>query len=79
MISSLTSCPDAITALARSPIGVPAATASRSMSPVEMCGIPLAAANDFACVPFPAPGGPSITRFSAITVGSGLRAEGRRA
>ena len=34
-ISSETSAPDSITALALRPIGVPAATAARSMSPVE--------------------------------------------
>ena len=38
-ISSDTSWPASITALARSPIGVSAFTAARSMSPVEMCGI----------------------------------------
>ncbi len=34
-ISSETSAPDSITALALSPIGVSALTAARSMSPVE--------------------------------------------
>ena len=39
-ISSETSAPDSITAFALRPIGVPAATAARSMSPVESCGMP---------------------------------------
>jgi hypothetical protein len=37
-ISSDTSEPASITALACSPSGVPAATAARRISPVEMCG-----------------------------------------
>src|SRR5262249_7595003 len=53
-------------AFARKPISVPALTASRSMSPVEILGMPLAFASRSACVPLPAPGGPSITRFSDI-------------
>src|SRR5207344_501709 len=32
---------------------------SRSISPVERCGTEYLAASFFACVPFPAPGGPS--------------------
>ncbi len=39
-ISSETRPPDSMTALALRPTGVPAATAARSMSPVESCGIP---------------------------------------
>jgi hypothetical protein len=39
-ISSETSPPASITALALMPTGVPAATAARSMSPVESCGMP---------------------------------------
>src|SRR5215210_3043731 len=57
-ISSETSPPLSITALARCPIGVPAATAARSMSPVESCGIPNRSTMRTAWVPFPAPGGP---------------------
>ena len=41
------------------PIGVPAATAARSMSPVESCTMPYFATSRLACVPLPAPGGPS--------------------
>ena len=52
-------------ALARLPISVPLCTASRRMSPVEIFGIPRLLANRSACVPLPAPGGPSMIRFSA--------------
>src|SRR5688572_14444123 len=45
------------------PTGVPAAMASRSMSPVEIRGTLRWSASRAACVPFPAPGGPrKITR-----------------
>src|SRR6218665_2336388 len=40
MMSSLTKDPESITALACRPSGVPALTAARSMSPVEVCGMP---------------------------------------
>jgi hypothetical protein len=40
MMSSLTSAPVSITFLAASPSGVPAFAAARSMSPVEICGMP---------------------------------------
>src|SRR5262245_11911180 len=40
------------------PRAVPAAMASRSMSPVEMRGTLPHSARRAACVPFPAPGGP---------------------
>ena len=39
-MSSLTSAPESITFLAARPSGVPALTAARSMSPVEICGMP---------------------------------------
>src|SRR5690242_15462986 len=58
-ISSDTSSPASITALALSPTSVPALTAARSMSPVESCAMPRSATSRSACVPFPAPGGPS--------------------
>src|SRR5262249_5453273 len=41
--------------------GVPARCASRSMSPVEICGTPKRSPSRRACVPLPAPGGPIIT------------------
>ena len=44
-----------------------AATAARSMSPVAMCGMPYSAAIRFACVPLPAPWGPS-RRMSSGTL-----------
>jgi hypothetical protein len=40
MISSLTREPESITFFASRPRGVPALTAARSMSPVEICGMP---------------------------------------
>src|SRR5436305_15327548 len=47
----------------RTPSSLPAATASRSISPVEMAQTPRRRHNTSACVPLPAPGGPSrITR-----------------
>ncbi len=39
MISSDTSLPSSMTFFAASPNGVPAATAARNMSPVEICGM----------------------------------------
>ena len=38
---------------------IPDATAARSMSPVEICGMPSLRTRRSACVPLPAPGGPS--------------------
>jgi hypothetical protein len=58
-ISSGTSSPRAIISLARTPIGVPASAAARSISPVESCTRPCLATSRCACVPLPAPGGPS--------------------
>src|SRR5215472_5144121 len=37
------------------------------MSPVEILGMPRLRANRSACVPFPAPGGPSMIRFKAMS------------
>ncbi len=64
MMSSDTSAPLSITFFAASPSGVPALTAARSMSPVEICGMPYASRMNAAWVPLPAPGGPS--RISRI-------------
>ena len=60
-ISSETRSPASITALARMPIGVPAVTAARSMSPVDNCGMPNRWRSRSDCVPLPAPGGPRNT------------------
>src|SRR3954468_5827894 len=49
----------------RRPISVSLAIASRSMSPVAMCGIPTSAEMRFAWVPLPAPGGPRMTTSRA--------------
>ena len=53
-----------ITSFAATPSGVPAFTAARIMSPVEMYGMPKRRQMYAACVPFPAPGAP--TRISFI-------------
>src|SRR5688500_7306599 len=66
MTSSPTRLPASIVALATSPRPVPAWTASRRMSPVEIFGSPCVLASRSACVPLPAPGGPSITTFIAL-------------
>src|SRR5689334_18682175 len=63
-MASLTSSPRSITALALMPTGVPAATAWRSMSPVDNWIIPRAVWSRAAWVPFPAPGGPNKMMFS---------------
>ena len=62
--SSGTSSPRAMMSFARWPTGVPAATAARNMSPVESWTIPCLETSRCACVPLPAPGGPS--RISLI-------------
>src|ERR1022692_990171 len=48
-------------ALAVRPSSVPWATLYRRMSPVEICGIKYRSMMRLACVPLPAPGGPSRT------------------
>src|SRR6202035_3389279 len=40
------------------------------MSPVEMCGMAKSSRRRSACVPLPAPGGPSSIRFSSDTTGA---------
>src|SRR3569833_1720365 len=61
--SSGTSSPASMIALTLSPVGVPARTASRNMSPVESWRIPCRSTSRCACVPLPAPGGPSRMMF----------------
>src|SRR5438034_10307445 len=56
--SSGTSAPRSIYRLASRPRLVPAASASRRMSPVATCATPPACASSRPWVPFPAPGGP---------------------
>ena len=59
-----------MTFLASMPSGVPAFTAARSMSPVEICGMPKCWVRNAAWVPLPAPGGPSkMRRMSAPEMG----------
>src|SRR5579863_5093109 len=69
-----TSSPRSMIGLAFMPSGVPLATCSRSISPVERCGTEYLAASFFACVPFPAPGGPS--KITARLSSSGGRFSG---
>src|SRR3990167_5842790 len=65
--SSETRPPLSITLLAFRPSSVPALTAARSMSPVEICGIPNFLVMKPAWVPLPAPGAPSkITRIDVL-------------
>src|SRR4051812_47401332 len=65
MMSSETSWPASMTFFAATPSGVPALTAARSMSPVEICGMANFLRMKFAWVPLPAPGGPSrISRMA---------------
>src|SRR4029079_4809766 len=72
--SSGTSPPFSISGPATRPRAVPAAMASRSMSPVEIFGTRRCPARRAACVPLPAPGGPrKMTR--APIAGSGLGLE----
>src|SRR5579863_4290970 len=59
--SSGTSSPRAMMSLASNPKPVASRTCSRSKSPVEICGIPYCSEIRLACVPLPAPGGPSNT------------------
>ncbi len=63
MISSLTKAPESMIFLAARPMGESAFTAARSMSPVEICGIPNFWQMKVACVPLPAPGAPSKISF----------------
>ena len=72
-----------MTFFAATPSGVPALTAARSMSPVEICGMPNFWQMKVACVPLPAPGAPrriSLIAFLGILVSCAPRtcAVGRR-
>ena len=73
MMSSETSAPLSMIFLAASPSGVPAFTAARSMSPVEICGMANVSLMKVACVPFPAPGGPSRISRMVVDPGACLR------
>src|SRR3954464_4001693 len=61
VISSGTRSPASMYFLASWPSGVPWLTLARKMSPVEIFGTPRCAEMNEACVPFPAPGGPTRT------------------
>ena len=60
---SETSSPASIIDLTRLPNSEPSEMAERSISPVDICGIPYRSHIYFACVPFPAPGGPNKINF----------------
>src|SRR6267378_6044076 len=62
-----TRSPRSMYALASFPLFVPSRTAARSTSPVAIFGIPSRFASLSACVPFPAPGGPSSTMIMIYT------------
>jgi hypothetical protein len=66
--SSETSPPASMTALAWRPSSLPAATAARNMSPVEICGMPKRSQTNFAWVPLPAPGGPRRMSFMPFSL-----------
>ena len=63
--SSPTRLPASIVCFAARPNSVPAWTDSRRMSPVEIFGSLRVRDRRSACVPLPAPGGPSITTLMA--------------
>src|SRR5208337_3695351 len=65
--ASGTSLPASMYSLAFRPISVPALTAARRMSPVEIWGIPYLSMSFFAWVPFPAPGPPNRIRFISFS------------
>src|SRR6267143_925494 len=62
-----TRSPRSMYALASFPLFVPSRTAARRTSPVAIFGIPSRDASLSACVPFPAPGGPSSTMIMIYT------------
>ena len=68
--SSLTSAPESMIFLASMPSGVPALTAARSMSPVEICGIAYFWQMKVAWVPLPAPGAPNSMRLMDVLTNS---------
>src|SRR5262249_36549416 len=72
--SSGTSTPRSMYPRACRPSGVPAARWARNMSPVAMCGSPVASDTSTAWVPLPAPGGPN-SRMSRATSPDALPAE----
>src|SRR3954470_19892430 len=59
-----TRSPRSMNAFASFPRGVPSRRAARSTSPVAIFGIPSRSASLSACVPLPAPGGPSRTMIT---------------
>src|SRR6187401_3223718 len=68
--SSGTYSPASMYFFASMPSGVPCETFARKMSPVEIAGILKCSATCFAWVPFPAPGGPMISKRIVCTASS---------
>src|SRR5947209_9568653 len=66
VISSGTRSPASMYFFASLPSGVPWLTFARKMSPVEILGTPRWAETNSACVPFPAPGGPTRTSLMPL-------------
>src|ERR1700694_3960120 len=67
MSVSGTSSPASMKRLASTPSGEPAFTAARSMSPVEICGMPNFSLMKVAWVPLPAPGAPNRIKRMVIS------------
>src|SRR5580700_9796876 len=65
---SSTSRPPSIASRAWRPSSVPRATALRSRSPVEICGMPSRSTRRWDCVPLPAPGAPNRTIRMVVVV-----------
>src|ERR1043166_2728098 len=66
-ISSGTSSPESMNFFASRPSGWLTRIASRSMSPVEICGMPYFSVMNCACVPLPAPGKPKRIIFIVVS------------
>src|SRR5204862_4533463 len=67
--SSLTKFPAFSLASTAVPTELPKRTCARSISPVEICGIPSDLASSFDCVPFPDPGEPNRMTASGWRLG----------
>src|SRR5881398_1313862 len=63
---SSTSRPPSMASLARRPSSVPRATAARSRSPLETCGMPSRSTSRWDWVPFPEPGAPNSTMRMSV-------------
>src|SRR5690348_17656987 len=68
--SSGTRSPRSMKLFASRPSSVPCPTLARKMSPVEILGTCRCSAMNWACVPLPAPGGPTRTRRTSESPGA---------